>query len=211
MSSEAKTLNQQNSSSINAYIVINILMFIMLKLGLPINNTIESIVSKILTSATWLLIFGIFTQIINSQFSSQMKAVIVFWRFKEALPGYRAFSHFMHKDPRIDPSLLKSKLGNLPNKPMEQNRLWYKLYKKQESKKAVVDAHQKYLLTRDLASCSFLCCTVLGIAGYFLLANTQIWRIYTFILFMLFLIISNAARNCGEKLVSNVLAEESST
>lgn len=210
MSGENKTLNQQNSLSITAYVVINVLIFIILKLGLPINNTIEPMVSKLLSSATWLLIFGIFTQIINSQLSSQMKAVLVFWRFKEALPGYRAFSYFMHRDPRIDPNLLRAKLGNLPSKSMEQNRLWYKLYKKHESKKTVVDAHQKFLLTRDLASCGFLCCIVLGITGYFLLANTQIWKIYAFILLMLFLIISNAARNCGEKLVSNVLAEESS-
>ncbi|GAA6617552.1 hypothetical protein [Scytonema sp. NUACC26] len=210
MSGKTKTLNQENSLSITAYLIINVLIFVILKLGLPINNTIESMVSKLLTSATWLLILGIFTQIINSQFSSSMKAVLVFWRFKEPLPGYRAFSYFIYRDPRIDPNLLKAKLGNLPSKPMEQNRLWYKLYKKHESKKAVIDAHQKFLLTRDLASSSFLCFIFLGIPGYFFLANTQIWRIYAFILLIMFIIISNAARHCGEKLVGNVLAEESS-
>jgi hypothetical protein len=210
MSDDEKTLNQQNHLSTGAYIVINILVFLILKLGVSANEATDSILEKFLTSATWLLISGIFTKVINGQLSSQVKAVLVFWRIKETLPGCRAFSYFMDRDPRINPNVLQAKFGNLPSHPTEQNRLWYKIYKKHELKKSVEDAHKKFLLTRDLASLSFLGFGILAISGYFMFANFSTWMIYTSALLVTFLITSQAARNYGIKLVSNVLAEESS-
>ena len=210
MSGDAKSLNQQNNSSISAYIAINILLFLVLELGISVNTAMESILEKLLTSAAWLIIFGLFAQVINGQLSSHFKAIIVFWRIFEPLPGCRAFSYFMDKDPRIDPNILKAKFGNLPSDPTEQNRLWYKIYKKHESKTAVEDAHRKFLLTRDLAGFSFLFLIVMGLSGCFLLPSFHVWIIYTSVLLIMFFVTSQAARNYGTKFVSNVLAEESS-
>ncbi|MEL6458569.1 MAG: hypothetical protein AAFQ91_10020 [Cyanobacteria bacterium J06621_15] len=210
MSTDAKSLNQQNNSSIITYIIINILIFLILCLGISVNTAMESILEKLLTSAPLLLVSSIFAQVINGQLSPNFKAILVFWRIKEPLPGCRAFSYFMDKDPRIDPNILKTKFGNLPSDPTEQNRLWYKIYKKHESKTAVEDAHQKFILTRDLAGFSFLFLVVMGFAAYFLLPNLHSWIIYTSVLILMFLINSMAARNYGIKFVNNVLAEESS-
>jgi len=210
MSNDDKTLNQQNASVISIYIVINTLMFLVLKLRIPLNDATGTIVEKLLASATWVLIIGLLTTIINGPLSSQIKAVLVFWRITETLPGCRAFSYFIEKDPRIDPKTLQAKFGNLPTAPIEQNRLWYKIYKQHQDKKPIEDAHKKFLLTRDLTSVSLLFFIFFGFSGYFLLDSFKVWIIYTFILFVLFLTISQAARNYGAQLVSNVLAEETS-
>ncbi len=45
--------------------------------------------------------------------NSNNKARIVFWKWRYALPGHRAFSALAHNDPRIDLKLLKNISSNL--------------------------------------------------------------------------------------------------
>ena len=53
-----------------------------------------------------------------------------------------------------------------PTIPAEQNGLWFKLYKAVEAELAVVEAHKKYLLYRDMAALSFLFVIVAPVAFY---------------------------------------------
>lgn len=63
----------------------------------------------------------------NGLLSSAMKDRLVFLRWKQALPGHRAFSVHAASDPRIDPARLKKARGNkLPADPEAENRLWYR-------------------------------------------------------------------------------------
>jgi hypothetical protein len=66
--------------------------------------------------------------IINAFLPSDFKAKIIFTRWKDPLPGCRAFSEYGPKDPRINLQKLKAKYGSLPRKSREQNVLWYKLF-----------------------------------------------------------------------------------
>src|SRR5215469_13702780 len=59
--------------------------------------------------------------VLSGIFSSGLKANVVFWRLKNALPGHRAFTRLAPKDPRIDMKQLREKLGDLPRAAKEQN------------------------------------------------------------------------------------------
>lgn len=208
MSADNKSLNQQNSLYLGAYIVTHILIFSALALNLTFNETILPTLEKLISSTSLSLIFGIFTIVINGQLSPHIKAILVFWRLQDPLPGCRAFSHFMEKDLRIDPTLIKSKYSNLPTVPSEQNRLWYKIYKKHEDKLSVENSQKNFLLARDLTALSFLFSIIFSISGYFVIDSAKVKLFYFASLFLMFLLTSGAARNYGICFVNNVLAEE---
>ena len=69
------------------------------------------------------------TLILDSIVTADFKAVLVYWRQKDTLPGHRAFSVHGKADPRVDMRALEDKHGPLPDEPSEQNELWYKLSK----------------------------------------------------------------------------------
>ena len=91
------------------------------------------------------------------------KATLVFWRVRNPLPGCSAFSHHVHSDPRIDAAALKKKCGPFPSDPQEQNALWYKLYKKNETDARILDSQQMFLFFRDAASISLLIFVVIAV------------------------------------------------
>lgn len=137
------------------------------------------------------------------------KARIVFWRLWNPLPGCRAFSRFVHEDPRINGEVLMAKLGEFPAEPRQQNALWYKLYKLQAEKMTIVQAHKVYLLTRDLAAVSAVLLCLFPVA---LIASSMTLRLklgHTGYLVVQYVITAAAARNYGNRFVTNVLVEES--
>src|SRR5262245_40187581 len=76
--------------------------------------------------------------VLNGLLNADLKARLVFLRWRHALPGHRAFSKYALSDPRIDPSALeKVNGGSLPTDPIEQNRAWYRLYRASENDHAV--------------------------------------------------------------------------
>ena len=138
------------------------------------------------------------------------KARIVFWRLWNPLPGCRAFSRFVHEDPRINSAALMAKLGELPAEPRQQNALWYIIYKKQAEKATVVQAHKVYLLARDLTAVSAVLLCLFPAA---VIASNMTLRLklgYTGYLVLQYVITAAAARNYGNRFVTNVLVEESS-
>lgn len=94
--------------------------------------------------------------LLNSLVPARAKAVMVFWRVRNVLPGHRAFSKHAADDPRIDIERLRKNIGAFPENPREQNATWYRLFKKVEMEAAVDHAHQQFLLLRDVASLSVL-------------------------------------------------------
>jgi hypothetical protein len=53
--------------------------------------------------------FSILAMIFNGLVGGNFKAKLVFWRLHDPLPGCRAFSHYLHIDPRIDANVLQTK------------------------------------------------------------------------------------------------------
>ena len=92
--------------------------------------------------------------VLSGVLSDTAKARLVFWRWRDPLPGCRVFTELLSTDPRIDVPALKKKLGELPTDPQAQNALWYRLYEQRRTDVRVWEAHRIYLLTRDMASIS---------------------------------------------------------
>jgi len=147
-----------------------------------------------------------FVSLITSLVPSEVKAKLVFWRFRHPLPGHRAFSRYALRDARIDLQALRRNVGAFPERPGEENALWYRLYKKVEEDVTVTLSHGHYLLFRDLAVLSLMLTAagpaVVWVSGG---AGPAIW--FVFGLFVVqYLLAAVAARNQGVRLVSNVLA-----
>lgn len=150
------------------------------------------------------------TTVVSNLVSPQLKAVLVFWRWPNPLPGHRAFTRYLAKDPRIDPQGLQEKIGDFPSDPSEQNRMWYRIYRTHASEPSVISAHRDFLLTRDITWLSFAMFMLGGLGSAFLGESIlqTVW--YPAFLAIQFVVVSTAAKRNGVRLVLNVLAIESS-
>jgi hypothetical protein len=57
-----------------------------------------------------------------------MKARLVFLRWRDPLPGSRAFSIYMQSDARINDVAIRDRYAPLPRSADRQNALWYAMY-----------------------------------------------------------------------------------
>lgn len=85
---------------------------------------------------------------------ANVKAMLVFWKVTNPLPGSQAFTKHGPADARINMAALKKNVGALPTDPAEQNAKWYGLYKLVADDVAVVEAHKLFLMYRDMAAMS---------------------------------------------------------
>lgn len=147
---------------------------------------------------------------LNDLLPSNAKASIVFWRFKDALPGHRAFSEHAEADPRIDIAALKKRIGEFPQNPRDQNSCWYKLFQKHQLIVIVSDSHKRFLLFRDSSSLTLLILVIAWIASTLSGVPAGLQAVVVGGQAAQFLWLAISARNTGIRLVQNVLALESS-
>ncbi len=144
--------------------------------------------------------------LLSSQLSPTAKAGLVFFRMAHPLPGCRAFSEFVEKDPRVDRAALARDLGAFPVEPDEQNRAWYRLYKAVGSDPSVIEAHGRYLFYRDYATLAlFVAIGSVPLARQWEAAMPGLLGVLGAAVMQLILTI-RAAQTSGERLVCNVLA-----
>ncbi|WP_244125874.1 hypothetical protein [Burkholderia gladioli] len=137
--------------------------------------------------------------------SHSQKAILVFWRLRNPMPGSRAFSVYAQTDTRIDVDALKKKVGAFPSDERDQNSTWYRLYKQVENEVSVLESHQKFLMFRDIAAMSLLLVPLVAF-GLFLFGNTFTAIAWSAMVFAVqYLIAVLAARNSGIRFVQNVL------
>lgn len=147
--------------------------------------------------------------LINGLVSADIKAILIFWRFKDPLPGSRAFTVHGPNDPRVDLTKLTAQYGPLPTTSKAQNSLWYKLYKINKLEQSVYIPHKQYLLARDVASMFVIFLVGLGLPAL-------IWGLYPYnwwysaVLIAEYLLFAVAGQNYGKRFVTNVLAIETS-
>jgi len=147
--------------------------------------------------------------LLSSLLSSNVKASLVYFKGRQALPGHEAFSRHGPADSRIDMVALKRNVRTLPTTPAEQNALWYKLYKKVMTDAAVVEAHRSYLMFRDMAAVSVLLTPIAPLVLYVNgVALGPCWGAAG-LFAVQYLATATAARHSGVRLVNNVLAVHS--
>ncbi len=149
------------------------------------------------------------TIVMNGLLNDLTKARLVFWQWKNPLPGCRAFSKLMNTDPRIDIQALRSNYGQFPQDPKEQNALWYRLYKRYAESITVSEGHKVYLLTRDMTALSALFFLLFTAGVIFSEGSCRTTLLYGAALFVQYLVLSTSARNYGRRFVLNVLTEAS--
>ncbi len=153
--------------------------------------------------------FPLATIVLNGVLGDLGKARLVFWRWKNPLPGCRAFSVTMATDPRIDAVRLRAKLGLVPTEPKEQNAAWYGLYRAHADNQTIREAHRVYLLTRDMAALAALFAVGLSVGAFITTIGWKTMTLYSGALLAQYAVVATSARNYGNRFVANVLAEGS--
>ncbi|PKW21092.1 hypothetical protein [Flavobacterium lindanitolerans] len=148
--------------------------------------------------------------LLNGLLSSNQKAILIFWRLKDPLPGSEAFSKLSKLDTRINRKKLKEEYGPFPKKSSDQNRLWYEIYKQHALDIAVSESHRAFLLARDLTSMCFLFVVFIGVPTL-LIVKWPISLYYFLFLLIQYFAIVIGARNRGRRFVMNVLAVASNS
>lgn len=138
--------------------------------------------------------------------SPTAKARLVFWRWRNPLPGSEAFTRYALEDARIDTKRLGERFGTIPRGAAEQNRTWYRMYRDYADNPSVADANREFLFFRDYAALVVLlaaaCVAMVVPAG-------AGWRDLAYCVFALsgqYALASRAARVHARRLVANVLA-----
>ena len=147
---------------------------------------------------------GVFT--LNGLLSADTKARVVYWRIAYPLPGCRAFSKHLEKEPRADPDRLARKWGPFPVAPSDQNRLWYRINQSVEKDIRVHEAHRAWLFSRDLTAYSVLFFAFFGVATLICDAPWSIAKWYLFGLGVQYLVLMKAAQTYGVRFVRSVLS-----
>lgn len=204
------------SGKLYTFFALNCIVFIMFALPgtssiSDINEIYNSYFAKsgiVLTSASFVVF------ILNGLITPDFKAKLVFWQKNNVYPGFRVFTDLLVKDPRIDKAILEKAYGELPKMPIEQNQLWYKIYKRYEFQSMIFNSHRNFLFSRDLTGFSFLfmcvypISTVISIIIFGGSFSSLLW--YLVFLVTQFIICSLVGRNYGNRFACNVLAQASS-
>ena len=134
-----------------------------------------------------------------------MKNVIVLWKLRNPLPACRVFTELAQNDPRIDINELREKHGKLPEDPVEQNRLWYKIYESKQNEPIILASHGRWLLFRELGAIALVFLLVSSSASLISSPGTDS-AIYSGLLSAQYILLSIAAQNTSKRFACNVLA-----
>lgn len=153
---------------------------------------------------------SILAGIVNAQVGHDNKARLVFWKWNYPLPGCRAFTEYMNRDPRIDREFMQETFGPLPSIPDKQNALWFKWYRQLQGEPAIKQVHREYLFARDYACIAFMLMIGLGCLSLWQLQSVNSIGLYLAILVAQYLLVRRAAYNHGIRFVCSVLAYKAS-
>lgn len=147
------------------------------------------------------------TSVANGLLDPITKARLVFLRWRDPLPGGRAFSKWAATDPRVDPVRLKRRLGKaFPSGASAENRAWYKLYKEVEHDPAILHSHRDFLFTRDYTALAALFFAGFTTAVTARLSDPGLVIGYSLCLALQYLTVRRAAAVYGVRFVTTVLA-----
>lgn len=204
-----KSLKAQNTRYVVAFLILHIAFYTVFYTGYT--NFWEGFFAmfksfKVKNSVVF-AIAPLLAFILSGIISPHYKGVIVFWKLKYPLPGSRVFSTYATCDYRIDMDVLKGKIGQIPVEPVQQNKMWYKIFKQVENIKSVNSAHKNFLLARDITTISFIFLITTPVTIYFRTTDINVSLLYAFILLIEYIVLCIVAQNAGKRFVCNVLAE----
>lgn len=116
-----QSLKAQNAWKLAGFVVANVVVFwSILALGrLDTASLAEALGAIDLKDAALGALVPAAVLVLNGLIGSEWKAILVFWRLRNALPGCRAFSELAHRDPRVDLEALNAQFSELPSDSRE--------------------------------------------------------------------------------------------
>ena len=203
------SLKETYRRRLQGFVALNALVFFVLFASEDMITAIQlrQFEGLITPKALYGLGLPLLTLVLDRIVSADTKAMLVYCRCRNPLPGSQAFTKHGPADPRVNMRSLEKKYGPFPEPANEQNQLWYRLLKASEDQPSVSQAHQASLLTRDLASLSFVLAPLGAILGAVLRIGIWPWAILLTALTVQFLVLRKAAANSGRRFVTTVLAE----
>ncbi|HEY2917389.1 MAG TPA: hypothetical protein VGK77_00200 [Candidatus Binatia bacterium] len=204
-------LKGKNALQLCIFVGANVAVFLALLVSNEFSATAVDQSWRQLTAKDGLLaaIMPVLAIVLGGVLSDTWKARLVFWRWRDPLPGCRVFSDLLATDYRVNKTALADKLGEYPREADKQNALWFTLYKKHGGVLIVLESHKTYLLTRDMASISALFAILFPLAVFATYPKSEVAAIYAAALLFQYVLIAISARNYGNRFVLNVLVEES--
>lgn len=136
---------------------------------------------------------------------------LMHWRWKDPLPGSRAFSKIGPASGNVDMRKLRTEFGALPRAGDKQNALFYRIYRNHREEVGVLDAHGRYLAARDIGTITALLTVTLPWLALWATEDCIKSAIYGACLFVTYALCVIAAKNYSLRMVQNVLAAASST
>lgn len=204
----AKSLKERNRFALFGIVSINLALFYTVVSSADLSmHGLETAISEMknllaLAGVGALSVVTIFNGIVPTPFKDRL----VFWRWTHVLPGHRAFTVHGPRDSRIDMVALELKLGEVPLEPKEQNKLWYRLFKRCDNEPEIAQGHQSYLFARDYTAISVIFLVVAGGSGFSLIPTlTTAWAYFAFLVTQ-YLMTALSARNYGIRMVTNTMA-----
>jgi hypothetical protein len=204
-------LKGKNAAYLWSFIGINFAIFLSLIISRAfVSSSIDHFWERVTTKdgiiAASIPILAI---VLSGVLSDTAKARLVFWRWRDPLPGCRVFTALISTDPRIDVAAIRRKHGEFPQDPQAQNTLWYRLYRAHKTTPLVWEAHKIYLLTRDLTTIAAVFVVLFSLGVVMASVSAKPAVVYVVALLMQYVLVASSARNYGKRFVLNVLSEES--
>lgn len=201
------SLKDKNRPTLVALFVANAVLLAYLMFGKPFVDSLD--LDELISPKS--LAFGVLIILVivaEAVVSRDSKAILVFWRVKHPWPASEAFTKHAHDDPRIDNEALVASLGEIPTGRSEQNRLWYRLFRKHDQDETVRNVHREFLLLRDLCVIALLFIPVsVALIVWFELPFASL-ALAVSAYFIEYLLLRFAARRRGIEFVQTVLAVE---
>lgn len=190
------------------FIIVNLSIYLCITLKKNIDfNNVNSVYKNLCIKDGIIATASAFiTFILNGIISPNLKAILVFWRIKNPLPGCRVFTKLINNDYRINRSDFIKKYGDLPTEPQAQNQLWYKIYKTNEFHPMIFDSHKNFLISRDLTALSFLFLIIYTVAIIITDVIISTKLAYLCFLIIQYVIMALVSQHHGNRFTCNCLA-----
>ena len=204
-----RPLKDTNTPRLGAAMIANVVLYALVVRGEEILAGGWPIAWRAAAELVPACVLFAFISVANGLLPPMAKARLVFWRWRHPLPGCRAFSDLAKRDPRVNVPALRAKFGTFPKAEVDQNALWYRLYRTVEHDAAVAQGHRDFLFARDYAALAALAILPLGAAAFVQAGSFRQAATYWAILMVQYLVACFAAANFGRRLVCTVLAVKS--
>lgn len=135
---------------------------------------------------------------------------IMHWRWRDPLPGCRAFTQVGPTSSHVDMAALEATYGPLPTSGADQNRLFYRIYRDHRDDVGVLDAHGRYLAARDIGTITALVMLFLPWLAWWASGDAGRSFAYGLALVAVYALCVVATKNYSWRMVQHVLALASS-